>query len=468
MISALSAIFSAEAACLSERSFQLDADQTRRLASAQPVDAPTTRAWLRTVHDHLRDLLPTSAPAALLTEELVAADGAPVDVFRHFGLRQDQLQSLLGNLAGIRCTAQAAARDYHIDQPAPPWPGFEDIWIPVREGLALSARLGWAHHSATVRDADAIVLLPGLFGDNGVQRTRDLAIFLRDTGHHVLALEIRGHGQTEGRYPDACHTFGVIETDELMLVSDWLTQQKHVQRTGLIGFCWSANIALLAAWYDAREPHDPAISPAIAAELIADPAQHRFSAGIIAFSPILRWEELLDALDTPRPFLSEPVYSAIQDTVRDRMVRKNYPEKSGNLRNLIEYDFLACGVPLPGGVREGYPFLRLLPYRGEPCTDKLDRARVPVLVVHGCNDPLAPAQSVADLVSRVHNPLVAAMVLPGGGHVGFAAYAKQYYCSLVANYFDPTFGPAAETSRKYGPNVAVSRQSEPGVAAASP
>jgi predicted alpha/beta-fold hydrolase len=76
----------------------------------------------------------------------------------------------------------------------------------------------------------------------------------------------------------------------------------------------------------------------------------------------------------------------------------------------------------------------------------MQRVRVPTLIVHAVDDPLAPAQAVADFIARDHNPRLAALMLPGGGHVGFAADAKQYYFSLIAAFFDPQSGASAAMS----------------------
>ena len=86
--------------------------------------------------------------------------------------------------------------------------------------------------------------------------------------------------------------------------------------------------------------------------------------------------------------------------------------------------------------------LRLVAYRQQPAGDKLDSARMPVLIVHGADDPLIPAQDIADLMASVRNPRVAAVVLPSGGHVGFAGYSPRYYLSLIINFFDPIRGAA--------------------------
>ena len=62
------------------------------------------------------------------------------------------------------------------DQRGPPWRDFEDVWVPVRADLQLSGRLAWARDAAgNVIDADCIVIMPGIRGDNNILRVRDLA-----------------------------------------------------------------------------------------------------------------------------------------------------------------------------------------------------------------------------------------------------------------------------------------------------
>ena len=70
-------------------------------------------------------------------------------------------------------------------------------------------------------------------------------------------------------------------------------------------------------------------------------------------------------------------------------------------------------------------------------------AGVPVLIVQAANDPLISAQDQADFTARTSNPNVAALILPGGGHIGFAAYCRAYYFSLIFNFFDAQSGPRA-------------------------
>ncbi len=69
---------------------------------------------------------------------------------------------------------------------------------------------------------------------------------------------------------------------------------------------------------------------------------------------------------------------------------------------------------------------------------------MPTLIVHSVNDPLQTAQEVADLMAETSNPNVAALMLPGGGHIGFQAWARRYFYNLIINFFDPRTGPAGE------------------------
>jgi len=94
-------------------------------------------------------------------------------------------------------------------------------------------------------------------------------------------------------------------------------------------------------------------------------------------------------------------------------------------------------------VQDGYDYLRLMPYKDLPAGHKLEYARIPTLIVHAVNDPMANAQDIPDFIASVENPEVAALMLPGGGHLGFAPYAREYYFSLILNFFDPQRGAAA-------------------------
>ncbi len=419
-----------------------EGDVVRMPSRPDSQTAPNTREWLEHATTHLRHMLPAERERVMVTNDLVDGSGKPVNVARHFDVLPDGLDSLFTNLYGMSHSAQLTGPD-DTGEPSPHWPGYDDVLVPIAGDFSLSGKMGMAARDGTPLDADCIVLLPGLLGHNNIRRTIDLADALRANGFHVLAIELRGLGQTNRRHPDKYYTFGVYEAADLLIVSEWLQSQPHVKRTGLVGFCWGANQALITAWYDSASLSHPSFSPRLVPLMRQVSSKGHFEAGIIAFSPVLRFEEVIEALRTPQAMGKHPVLASLQGTVRNRMLLKHHPAPDGNLGRLHVLELSHTEMAFAEGQQDSFDFLRLSPYKGRSDFDKLANCDMPVLIVQAANDPLAPAQAVADLFARLKNPNVAGVITPGGGHVGFAAYARGYYFSLIVNFFDAQRGPVA-------------------------
>ena len=378
-----------------------------------------------------------------MTDDLTDELGRPVDVMKHFDRDPERLESVFFNYWGLESSAQSAGTCFDEKNPPERWPGFEEVRIPISDRLETFGWLGLARDGNTIRKADCIVVMTGLFGHNGVQRTKDISMALLTAGFHVLAYENRGYGLTDLHHPDVAYNWGVLATRDLMIVSDWLEDKPYIRHTGMAGYCWSANQALLAAWYENCPPGHTSITRKLAEYLPPLPERRRFRAGVIAISPTLRFEELIDKLDVPRHFLADPALRSLQLIVEHRMKRKHYPEFSGSLRKLIEFETGRSEMDYPDAVRDGLRFLRFLPYKGKPAGDKLEHTRIPVLILHASDDPMATAQEVADFIAGVDNPNIAAQMLYGGGHLGNARYSRPYYFSMIMNFFHPVHGAAA-------------------------
>ena len=400
----------------------------------------TARQWLKNVSPRLNRLLPAHRKPSLLTDQLVTADGRPTDVVSHFWIKTDRLESIFVNFLGLTYSAQAIMTR-NPQGPASPWEGFEDVWVPVRKDLQLAGRMGWARDSAGhVIDANCIVILPGLRGDNNVLRLRDLAVALRRNGFHVLALELRGMGLTYRRFPNCEYTWGILDTDDLLLAADWLQTQPHIRQTGLVGYSWGANQGLLVAWAEGRTS-DEGIPPRLRRFLVPpEKNRRRFEAGVLVFSPIPRFEELMDKLEVEQTAWLHPVLAGLQTTIRDWMIDRRYPNPRGSIRELIKH----IGLGYDQEVADGLDYLRLMPYKGLPVCNRLDAVRVPLLIVHAADDMVSPAQDVADLLATTNNPNVAAIMLPSSGHIGFGPYASTWYYNLILNFFDPVAGAVAD------------------------
>jgi len=416
----------------------MDADRVVRAHTPEGLPA---RRWLPQAHLMLKHLLPRHHDPISLSDDLSDASGRPVDMVARYSLKPDQLESIFVNFLGLCYSAQVTGPDAS-DEPAPPWDGFTDVWVPVSPDLSLAGRLGLARRTdGEIVSADCIVLLPGLCGGNNVIRQRDLAAALKAGGLHVLAVETRGQGQTAVRYPRAVCTWGLFEPSDLLVVSDWLTAKPHIRRTGLVGFSWGASHALLTAWDESRPENHTSVVPKIAQRLPTIPPGKRYQAGVLVFSPVLDLEVLMEKMETPQSYFLHPVLAGLQKTIRLWKARMGSENPTGSL-----WDIVRCHqVKYPGSVRDILRFVRLLPHEGEPAGDKLANVRMPLLIVHAADDPVAPVQTVADLISGLKNPNVAAVVLPSGGHIGFGAYATDWYYSLVLSFFDPVCGPRPAT-----------------------
>lgn len=407
------------------------------LRASAPGDA---RRWLRQTHDALAPLLPPGR-RALTTEELGALGRAPRRLYEHFRQDPAALTSPLRNARGLYYTSVAAAGDATdgagAAEPAP-WGGFRSVWVPAAEGLRLFGRLGCQE-----TDADAILIAVGLFGDLDGHRYRDLSRALRARGHHVLALEMRGHGRTGAAHPGAPLTFGVLEAVDLLSAAAWVRGACPTRRVGLIGFSWGALDAVLAAWLDGdpgtSDPRDP-----IGRRLPAPGARPAFDAGVLALSPVLDLVDLGERYERRAAFLSDPARYLIQKTIARYLERRGGPQDH-RVWPLVRFELArsAFGLEYGDAARTLRRSLRHLRLTGAEGAAKLERVRVPLLIVHAADDPVAPAHPLGELAARVRNENVSTLLLPGSGHIGLAAQAPGYYEALIARFFDAAQGPTA-------------------------
>jgi pimeloyl-ACP methyl ester carboxylesterase len=160
----------------------------------------------------------------------------------------------------------------------------------------------------------------------------------------------------------------------------------------------------------------------------------------------VEFDHVIDKLEHRWSKWTDPVYNFLGDIVAGRAALKGFDGVGFSLRRLFRQEVARALPGYPEFEHGGRDYLRLIPNPPERHC-KLEAARVPVLIVYGADDPVAPAQPIADLMTAVGNPNVAALVLPGGGHCGFAPYARRYFYSLVVNYFDRQHGAAAALQR---------------------
>src|SRR5262249_50300998 len=123
--------------CFREMSFDIRPGDLRMAEpSAGMAQSRTTRQWLSETEPQLAHLLPHSASAPVVTEQISGAHGKSIDVVAHFGMDPCRMRTLAGNFSGLLHTAQVVCPDSYIDNPPPEWPGFQTVWILINEQVS--------------------------------------------------------------------------------------------------------------------------------------------------------------------------------------------------------------------------------------------------------------------------------------------------------------------------------------------
>jgi predicted alpha/beta-fold hydrolase len=410
---------------------------------------PTARVWASAALAAYRRVYPRAPLTALTTEELVGPDGRPRDVFAHFGLRPFALDSLVHNRAGMLHTIQARSGDGpHSGETRPP-PGFAPIYLSMDDGRRLDGLLGRPSPDADL-GGSFVVAVPGLFGRLDSGEMRNICQALRSDGHHVLALNMRGHGDDPDGSRCGCILYGVQEARDLLTVDRRLRADLGARRVGLLAFSLAANHGLLAAWVDGRaaEPED-ADSP-VFASLPAAGAAPAFDAGMLLVSPAVNLVSVGAWMEHPLSVWTDPVKAHLQRRAARRRIEGAAPDGTRMWR-LFEQEF---GRSDWSGRYPDFPSFRIDaerffdlrgtftegPDRGRR---RLERVRVPVLVLHAADDPVGSAQAAAEIFVGVSNPNCAAILFAQGGHSGFNPLFSPVFYGLLAGFFDPRTAPAA-------------------------
>ena len=132
----------------------------------------------------------------------------------------------------------------------------EDVRVPTADGLSLP---GWYMPAGDTR-APGIALVHGW--ESARDRTLPHAQFLHAAGFHVLAVDVRGHGQNE---PESMPvSVGEFATDAAAAVR-WLAARPEVTTIGLLGHSMGAAGAMVAA------AAEPAVAAVVGVSTPADP-----------------------------------------------------------------------------------------------------------------------------------------------------------------------------------------------------
>jgi predicted alpha/beta-fold hydrolase len=432
------------AGCFSEGSFPMVETELTPFPVRDVVMSrrPDTMSWVEAYAPRLEPRLPAGQRGALTRSTVVLPDGATIDVMRHFHTSAANVDNIFGNYRGLAPTAQVIPADENEDA-AINWIGFEPVQIRMRDQLPMVGYL--AAPTRRPIPGSYIVITHGLFGSQAGHDAHNVADAMRALGHHVLAVEMRGHGATGKLNPQYPILFGAGEVDDLLTLSRWLRQEQHATRVGLISFCITAQEAMAAAWVDgggaATENED---SPIIRS-LPRPDALPAYNGGIVAICPPMNLISYADSLETRHNIFQSPVRSTFENRVAARFAAfGRAPETSMWKYVSFELSRSARCAEYANDRAFLTDTLSFIDFSGDGWKTgarRLEHVRTPLLVIHAANDPLGSAQATTEVLSRVSNRNVGYLLLPGGGHMGFSALSAPYYYSVLRAFFDPETCP---------------------------
>ena len=113
--------------------------------------------------------------------------------------------------------------------------GFEPVTLQTADNLTLAA---WY---ARPKNGSAVILMHGAGGSR--EAVREVAEFLAANGFGVLALDMRGHGQSEGD----TNRFGWLGSRDVQAAVSYLEEQEDVGQIGGLGISLGGEVLLGAA-----------------------------------------------------------------------------------------------------------------------------------------------------------------------------------------------------------------------------
>lgn len=323
------------AGCFSEGSFPMN---PRRLVAIDPPTPRTTDHWARIAHTHAAKRLPLWSQDALTSPGL----RQPTSVAGALNTADLHHDHLLANYAGLMHSAQVVSDGIPSITPAN-WPNTTAVDVPTHDGLTLRAYL--RKPAKDTLNRSYIVITHGLFGTlDGIDCDHQVNA-LTQAGHHVLALEMRAHGNNRKAHPNTPMTFGIHEAQDLLAASRYLRNTHNARRVGLLAFSITAHEGLLAACLDSNTPPSPA--PPLLPSVPPRSTTPAFDAGMFLVSPPLNLTAITQNLDQPRNLLTGPCRWMFQQRTRQRFADLGLPPShriSDFARHQLTQAYIAAGT----------------------------------------------------------------------------------------------------------------------------
>ena len=297
-----------------------------------------------------------------------------------------------------------------------PFPAFEEVSIPVAEGLALTGR-----HSVGAPGAPVIFVLHGIFDSHTSLYVVEACEVLRRWGFHVFALDLRDHGRlrASGKPP----TLGVHEGRDLFTAARAISEKEGVS-VGMLGFSWGGMCAVRAA-------HEATLAG----------APEVLRGGVLSLSAPLDIHEAVLAIDDPTRLprahgLVPRLVAAELRSIFSRHLGIRLHERGRLAHHAEDYEGYIREIVLPAC--PDLPNLVGAALGKARCAQPsvLGSLAVPTALLHSTDDMLVPVTHLHKArAAAAGNPWVTPRELPAGGHTAFGVVDPVGTLGLLSAFF---------------------------------
>ncbi len=117
---------------------------------------------------------------------------------------------------------------------------YEDVTLKTSDGLDISA---WYIPGT---NSQAVIVVHGIWANK--QAVLPAAAILSEVGYHVLTLDLRGHGLSEGEM----QSYGYYEALDVIAGVDYLIARPEIEQVGVIGYSLGGSAVVRATALDER------------------------------------------------------------------------------------------------------------------------------------------------------------------------------------------------------------------------
>jgi predicted alpha/beta-fold hydrolase len=255
----------------------------------------------------------------------------------------------------------------------------------------------------------ALIIAHGLMTTKNFDHIRQMAMRAYDWGFHVVALDLRGWGQSSWT-TDAPSSAGYYEGRDITAIARTLKQSDRVTSVGGLGYSLGGASMLNASHHASMQDENP------------------LDGGVIALSAPTEIERALSHISTAPDWRSPrfAIYHMLQMALRQSLRYQGLDDDLTHWQRLVEQR----SIPYYGLSREEFN-------AQASAVNWASEITVPTLQLHAADDFMVPVDHAFALRdAAADNPNVHVWVVDVGAHIAFTSIDTRWFHSVLRRWFE--------------------------------